>query len=75
MQTIDEALNVILPDKKEESKLQKARTILGDLTTDQSDEELQVFVTELQYMIDALMDVYEQQIFDGQTLKQILKEV
>jgi len=45
---------------------------MGELVTDLSDEELEVYMTEFQYLIDAWFDDFERQAFDGQTLKQVL---
>ncbi len=72
--TPEYALNNIFPDNKEESKLQKARKILGETAKGQSDNEIQVFVTELQCLIDSWFDYFEKEVFEGVTLKQLLRE-
>lgn len=73
-QTLEQTLSSIFPDSKEENKLQRARAILGEIVKDQTDEELKTFVTELQYLIDTWLDIFEQQVFGGITLKQLLHE-
>lgn len=73
-QNIEHVLHAIIPDSSEESKLLKARRILGEATNRQSDEELQIFITELQCFIDSWLDIYEKQVFAGLTLKQLLRE-
>lgn len=45
---------------------------MGSLTKELSDEDLEVYITELQYLIDQWLDNFEQQAFNGQTLKQVL---
>ncbi len=72
--TLESTLNSILPDSQEENKLMKARKIMGETIKDVPDEQLQVFVTELQYLIDTFLDNFEKQVFDGLTLKQLLRE-
>ena len=74
-QILENTQSTIFPDNKEESKLLKARKILSEIAKDQSDEQLQVFLTDLQFLIDSWFDYYEQQIFEGATLKQLLKEL
>lgn len=72
---IDEkTLNTIFLDKKEETKLQKARKILGEEIAGVTDGELGVYIAEFQFLLDSWLDEYEKQIFDGKTLKQLTKE-
>lgn len=71
--SLESTLNAIFPEPQEENKLQKARRILGETAQGQTDEQLQTFTTELQYLIDSWLDVYEKQIFDGPTLQQLLR--
>ena len=69
----ENALGAIFPQVGEETKLQKARKVLHEVAKDEMDEQLQTFITESQYLIDSWLDDYERQLFDGLTLKQILK--
>jgi S-adenosylmethionine:tRNA-ribosyltransferase-isomerase (queuine synthetase) len=71
---IESALNSIFPSKKEENKLQRARRILGEVALKLSDEQIEVFATEIQYLLDTWLDDYEKQVFDNKTLKQLLME-
>ena len=71
--SLENTLNTIFPEPKEENKLIKARRILGEVAQGQSDEQLQVFLTELQYLINSWFDEYEKQLFDGLTLEQLLR--
>ena len=68
-------LSNIFPDKQEETRIQKARRIMGDDVKNLSDEDLEVFLTEFQYLIDCWLDEYEKQQFDGKTLREKLMEV
>jgi hypothetical protein len=74
-QNLEQTLNSIFPNSREENKLERARVILGEAAKDQTDEELKIFVTEIQYLIDTWLDIFEQEVFGGLTLKQLLKEI
>ena len=67
-------LQSIFPTKQDESKLQKARRILGEIAIDISDQELESNLTEFHYLIDSWIDEFERQIFDNKTLREVLKE-
>ncbi len=71
--SLEETLNSILPNHQEETKIQKARRILGEVATEVTDEQLEIFLTETQYLLDTLLDSFERDIFDGLTLKQVLR--
>ena len=47
---------------------------MGDDVKDLSDEDLEVFLTEFQYLIDCWLDEYEKQVFNNKTLKELMKE-
>lgn len=70
--SIDTALRSIFPTVQEETKLQKARAILGEVAVKLPDHELELFLTKLQCLVDSWFDVYEQEVFDGKTLRDIL---
>jgi len=72
--SLEVTLKHIFPEKQDENKLQKARLIMGEAVKDLSDEELETFITEFKYLIEAWVDSFERQIFDNKTLKQLLKE-
>jgi len=71
--TLNTALSSIFPTPAEETKVQKARMILQEVASNLTDEEVEIFITELQCLIDSWFDVYEKQAFDGLTLKELLK--
>jgi hypothetical protein len=67
-------LQRIFPEKREETRVQVARRIMGEAVIKLSDEELDAYLTEFQFLINAWMDGYEKQLFEGKTLEQLLKE-
>ncbi|MEI6498560.1 MAG: hypothetical protein WCO23_01230 [bacterium] len=67
-------LQSIFPTKQEETKLIKARRVLGDIVTAISDTELESDLAEFQYLIDSWLDEFEKQIFDNKTLIEVLRE-
>ena len=67
------SFSTMLPDNSDENRLQKARRILGATAVEETDEDLQLFLTNLQYLIDSWFDSFEKEIFDGSTLKQQFK--
>lgn len=71
-QTIDTALRSIFPTPAEETKVQKARAILQEVVADLTDQEVEIFVTELQWLLESWLDVFEKAAFDGLTLKEVL---
>lgn len=72
--SLEATLKQIFPEKQDENKLQKTRQIMGEMVKNLKDEELETFITEFQYLIEAWVDGFERQIFDNKTLKQLLKE-
>lgn len=74
LRPIDDALQRIFTSSEEETKLQRTRRIMGNVVAETSDEELEVYVTELQYLIDTWFDEFERQAFDGLTLKELIHE-
>ncbi len=70
--TFENVLNNIFPDKQEETRIQKARLIMGDDVKHLSDEDLEVFLTEFQYLIDCWLDEYERRVFDNKTLRELI---
>ena len=68
----ESTLSKIFPGKQEETRIQKARLIMGDDVKDLSDEDLEVFLTEFQYLIDCWLDEYERQVFNHKTLRELI---
>ncbi|MFA7253334.1 MAG: hypothetical protein WC107_02145 [Patescibacteria group bacterium] len=72
--TFESSLSSLFGDNQEESKIQKARAILGETAIDIPDNELNTYLTEFQYLLDEWLDEYEKQLFNGKTLQQLLRE-
>lgn len=72
--SVEESLNALFPTHKVETKLQKARLVLGkEIASEVTDQQLEIFLTEVQFLLDSWLDSFEKQMFDGLTLKQILR--
>ncbi len=73
-QTLETQLKRIFPTERELTRIEKARQIMGDLIVGMADEELEKYLTEFQFLLNAWLDQYEKQLFEGRTLEQLLKE-
>ena len=69
---LNTTLDPFVSQPNKESQIKKSRRVLGEIASDLSDDDLQIFLTEIQYLINSWFDQYEKQIFKGQTLRQIL---
>lgn len=69
---LNKTLSPFVSQSNKESQVEKSRRILGEVASDLSDNDLQIFITEIQYLINSWFDQFEQEIFKGQTLRQIL---
>ena len=72
--TLEQALNTIFPQKNEEDKVARMRTILGETAKELSDPQIEIIITEFQFLIDSWLDEYEKEVFGGLTLKEVLNE-
>ncbi|HEU4966092.1 MAG TPA: hypothetical protein VFT53_01250 [Candidatus Saccharimonadales bacterium] len=72
LQPVANAIERIFASDQEQTRAQKTRSIMGDLVADAADEELELYATEFQNLIDEWLDEFERQAFDHQTLKQVL---
>ena len=72
-QAVDTALQQIFRSQ-EQTKAQKARSIMGTLVDQLNDEQLEVCIIEFQYLLDAWLDEFERTRFDGATLKELIME-
>ncbi|MFA6963877.1 MAG: hypothetical protein WC227_04150 [Patescibacteria group bacterium] len=67
-------LDSIFPTHQEEAKITKARRILGEVGSNLSDEELEIYLTKFEFLLDTWLDTFEKQTFNGKTLGQLLRE-
>lgn len=68
------SLDSIFPTVQEETKITTARRILEDISIDLSDDELEVYLTKFEYLLDTWLDSFEKQVFENKTLNQLLRE-
>ena len=72
LRPITNAVDRIFTSDQEQTRTQKARNVMGGLVAELADEELEVYITEFQSLIDDWLDEFERQTFDDQTLKEVL---
>ncbi|HUD05247.1 MAG TPA: hypothetical protein VMR59_04665 [Patescibacteria group bacterium] len=70
--SIENALNSIFPKHSEEIKVVQVKGILGEVGKALSSEQVEIMVTEFEFLIDGWLDEYERETFKGMTLKEIL---
>ena len=66
------ALSSIFPTKTEETKATRTRRILGDTAKTLSDEQIEAITTQFQFLVETWLDQFEKDVFEGQTLKELL---
>jgi hypothetical protein len=70
---IEQGLSMFIQGKEEETRVMQARRILGESVTQLSDEDLEVKVSAIQYLVECWADSFEKSIFNNQTLRQVMK--
>lgn len=71
--SLEKTLSAIFPQPQEENKVQKARRILGETAINLTDEQLETNLSEFEYLINDWLDEFEKYVFEGKTLKEIIK--
>lgn len=71
---LDSSFNRIFTQNPEEKMVLKMRRILGEKANTLSDEKVECLATEFQFLINAWLDEYERDVFEGMTLKEVLNE-
>lgn len=71
---LEQTLNQFFPESVEQTQVQKARQILGESAKNITDEQIESFVTKIDYLMNSWLDSFERQLFDGKTLREIAKE-
>jgi hypothetical protein len=69
---LESVLNSIFPQQQEENNITRTKSHLGNATRNFSDEQVQIIITEFQFLIDSWLDEYEKEVFKGITLKEVL---
>jgi hypothetical protein len=72
--SLETTLKTIFLTNKEEGRIHAARRIMGGEIAMLSDEELQVYLAEFQYLVAAWVDEYEKSVFNGKTIREVLQE-
>lgn len=60
-------------ENAEQKTVQEARDILGKSAEGLTDSQVNDLVNEVQYLVDTWIEEYEQKVFDGKTLKELLQ--
>lgn len=73
---LEQALSALLPNTQQENKIIKVRKMLGEIAEGLSDEQIEVDLTQFEYLATAWLDDFEKLLFDGKTLQEVVgKEV
>lgn len=70
---LEQSLNALFPQTSQQTKTQKTRQILGNEATDLTDEQLETYIVQFEYLVGGWLDVFEKNLFQGKTLKELLK--
>jgi hypothetical protein len=68
---LEKTLNSIFPTQQEETKVTKARNILGNTLGACSDEQLETHIAQFEFLVNSCLDLFERELFDGKTLKEL----
>lgn len=73
-QGVYDQINQHFQEQNEGQKtVQEARDILGESAENLTDSQVHDLVNEVQYLVDTWIEEYEQKVFDGKTLKELLQ--
>lgn len=73
-QGVYDQINHNFQEQNEKQKaVQEARDILGKSAENLTDSQVSDLVNEVQYLVDTWIEEYEQKVFDGKTLKELLQ--
>lgn len=64
----------ITKPEPEEKEIQEVRKILGSAADGLSTQQIKNIITEIQFLVTTWLDEYEQSIFKGKTLAEVLHE-
>ena len=70
---IEKAVNKIFTTDKEQNKVDRARKILGESGKEITDEQLENYVSEFEYLANCWLEIFERQVFEGKTLEELLR--
>lgn len=68
-----ESLNDLFPEQiYNDKEIQKAKEILGEITTELTPQQLNSVLSEVKYLAESWLDEFERSLFGGQTLQELL---
>lgn len=70
--TLENAIQRIFADHTKDTRVAKARRIMGNSLKALSDEEVELYLTEMEHIVDSWFDTFERTIFDNETLSELL---
>lgn len=70
---IEKEVNKIFVTDKEQNKFDKARRILGESGKEITNEQLENYISEFEYLANCWLEIFERQTFEGKTLEEILR--
>lgn len=73
--SLESTLNSILPQQIEDTNVIRTKRILGETATSLSDEQIECVIAQFQFLINSWLDEFEQDVFNGMTLKEVLNKV
>ena len=68
------SIDDLFPEQRYDKRIQKAKELLGPLSGAFTADQLKDIVTEIQFLCESWLDDFEQTIFNGLTLKELLHE-
>ena len=73
--SLRKSLDELFPEQKHEDRsIQEAKRILGRRADKFTQEQLKDTITEIKYLVSTWLDDFERELFEGQTLKELLHE-
>jgi len=72
---VEQTLEQMFPEQEhQEKRIKEAKSALGLLAYELSEEELVKTITEVEFLTETWLDEFERNIFKGMTLRELLHE-
>lgn len=71
---IEKSLESIFPEDYQQTKINKARNVLGSLAESYTDPQIETMLTDFEYLSSCWLDLFEKKIFGGKTLREVMGE-
>ncbi len=73
--SLRKSIDELFPEQKyEDRSIQEAKRILGKKADKFTKEQLRDVITEVKYLVSTWLDDFERELFEGQTLNELLHE-